>query len=111
MDTPSAPGSAVGASDRRDSGKLPDAGGGGTDGRGAGTDAGGGTLARSPRGPCDEGLAVAAAEREEAVSVAKDGGGTKARRAIEPDYTSSEWRLRLLPVVSPRFATAGKPVG
>ncbi|HXN30937.1 MAG TPA: hypothetical protein VN894_03705 [Polyangiaceae bacterium] len=111
MDTPSDPGSAAGASDRRDSGKLPDAGGGGAEGRGGGTDPGAVAPARRPSVPSDVVLAGTARGREGADSVENDGGGTKARRAIELDYTTSEWWLRLLRAVAPRFATPGKPLG
>ncbi len=101
IDMPSDPGSAAGASDRRDSGKVPEPGGVGEDWRGGGTDAGGGALWRTPRDPRVVVLAASAGpERDGADSVAKDGGGTKARRAIEPHYSSAEWPLRLLAVAN-----------
>jgi hypothetical protein len=59
----------------------PVGGGGGTDGLGAGMDAGGGTLGRRP---IDDGVRVDGTPLPRgAESVARVGGGTKARRAIE----------------------------
>jgi hypothetical protein len=80
MDIPSAPGRLdVGGTERRDSGRAPEAGGGGAEGRGAGME-GGGALGRRP---IDDGDRVEGTPLPRgADSGARVGGGTKARRAI-----------------------------
>jgi hypothetical protein len=72
----------VGAIERR-SGRVPDPGAGGADGRGAGTDAGGGALGRRPTGPADDPRAGTSPAGRGTDSAAKDGGGTKALRAMD----------------------------
>jgi hypothetical protein len=82
IDTPSDPGIDAGAIARRESGKLPDPGGGGADARGGGTDAGGDNVARKPRELSEDGRDGITLPDRGTDSVAKVGGGTKARRAI-----------------------------
>src|SRR5215472_15660770 len=91
MDTPSVPGIGAGASDRLDSGRLPEPGAGGTLVRPGGTD-GGGAVERRPDRVSEEGRVEVPVPGRESGSVPNVGGGTKARRAIgQLFYASADW--------------------